>query len=65
MKVEVSEDNVTYKDLGTYNCKQIAHAVLNLFDPQNARYIKATFYDPISSYYGTDISEIFVAVAAE
>lgn len=63
IKVEVSEDNVTYKDLGTYDCKQVGNAVLDLYDPQVARYIKVTGYDPISSSYGWDIGEVFVAVA--
>lgn len=62
LKVEVSVDNVEYKDLGTYYVYGIAPSVLDLFDPQQARYIRLTGYDPQSSY-GWDIAEINVAVA--
>ena len=63
-KVEFSTDNVEYNNLGTYDTYNIAPAVLELFDPAPARYIRITGYDPTSSY-GWDIAEINVAVAAE
>lgn len=62
MKVEVSVDNVEYKDLGTYYTYPISPAILDLFEPQTARYIRITGYDPQSSY-GWDIGEINVATA--
>lgn len=60
-KVEISVDNVTYKDLGTYYTYDKAPAVLDLYDPQEARYIRLTGYDPQSSY-GWDIGEINVGL---
>lgn len=60
-KVEISVDNATYKDLGTYYTYTTAPAVLDLFDPQEARYIRLTGYDPQSSY-GWDIGEINVSL---
>lgn len=63
MKVEISVDNVEYKDLGTYNCRNLSAAVLDLYDPQQARYIKITGYDPLSTSYGWDIGEIYVGTA--
>lgn len=60
-KVEISVDNVDYKDLGTYYTYTTSPAVLDLFDPQEARYIRLTGYDPQSSY-GWDIGEINVSL---
>lgn len=60
-KVEISMDNVEYKDLGTYYTYTTAPAVLELFEPQEGRYIRITGYDPQSSY-GWDIGEINVSL---
>ncbi len=62
MQVEVSTDNVQYKSLGTYRTSGYGTAVLDLYEPQSARYIRITGYDPTSSY-GWDIGEINVATA--
>ena len=65
MKVEVSSDNVDYTDLGTFYTYRIGHPVIDFYVPQKARYVKITGYDPIDSYYGWDVCDIYVATAAE
>lgn len=62
-KFEISTDDVEYRDLGTYNGYGLGSAVLDIFDPQEGRYIKITGISPISTYYGWDIGEVNVAVA--
>jgi hypothetical protein len=41
----------------------MANAVLEVFDPVSARYVRFTGYQPMSSYYGWDIGEINIAAA--
>lgn len=61
IKVEVSVDNNEYKDLGTYDCGGISPAVLDVYDPQQARYLKITLGEPYN--WDTDVCEIYVATA--
>lgn len=63
MMFEISVDGADYKNLGTYDTYGLGSAVLEVFDPQEAQYVKITGYDPISSYYGWDIGEVNVATA--
>lgn len=58
MMFEVSTDNATWKNLGTYDTYALANAILEVFDPVSAQYIRITGYDPMSSYYGWDIGEL-------
>ena len=61
IQVEVSDDNIEYKDLGTYNCGGVSPTVLDVYDPQQARYLKITLGEPYS--LSTDVCEIYVATA--
>lgn len=63
IQVEVSTDNVEFKDLGTYETYAMANAVLEVFDPVSARYVRFTGYEPMSSSYGWDIGEVNIAAA--
>ena len=63
IQVEISTDNVEFRDLGTYETYAMANAVLEVFDPVSARYVRFTGYQPMSSYYGWDIGEVNVAAA--
>jgi hypothetical protein len=63
IQVEISTDNVEFRDLGTYETYAMANAVLEVFDPVSARYVRFTGYQPMSSYYGWDIGEINIAAA--
>ena len=59
MTVEVSEDNSQYTNLGQYSTNRLAPAVLNLFEPVDARYLKITVGR--ANNYSNYIAEINIA----